>query len=173
MKAATDNAEELKLTLTRVMNRARQDAITTEIMEIVGGAEAMKSDGAGGDIPGAVYLDAMAATAAGLAPSATATAARPAASGASRYKTDDLKIVEGVGPAIEKLLQDAGISTWRQLADTPVEQLRTVLRDAGSRFGMHDPTTWPRQAGLAADGRFDELQTLQAELSGGRDAAGN
>ncbi len=41
MKAATDNAEELKTHLTRVMNRARQDAITTEIMEIVGGAEAL------------------------------------------------------------------------------------------------------------------------------------
>ncbi len=41
MKAATDNAEELKTNLTRVMNRARQDAITTEIMEIVGGAEAL------------------------------------------------------------------------------------------------------------------------------------
>lgn len=41
MKAATDNAEDLKTTLSRVMNRARQDAITTEIMEIVGGAEAM------------------------------------------------------------------------------------------------------------------------------------
>jgi F-type H+-transporting ATPase subunit gamma len=44
MKAATDNAEELKKTLARVMNRARQDAITTEIMEIVGGAEALASD---------------------------------------------------------------------------------------------------------------------------------
>jgi len=42
MKAATDNAEELILTLTRSMNRARQDAITTEIMEIVGGAEALR-----------------------------------------------------------------------------------------------------------------------------------
>jgi F-type H+-transporting ATPase subunit gamma len=42
MKSATDNAEELKTTLTRIMNRARQDAITTEIMEIVGGAEALK-----------------------------------------------------------------------------------------------------------------------------------
>jgi F-type H+-transporting ATPase subunit gamma len=41
MKAATDNAEELIRHLTRVMNRARQDAITTEIMEIVGGAEAL------------------------------------------------------------------------------------------------------------------------------------
>lgn len=42
MKAATDNADELKTTLTRIMNRARQDAITTEIMEIVGGAEALR-----------------------------------------------------------------------------------------------------------------------------------
>jgi F-type H+-transporting ATPase subunit gamma len=42
MAAATDNADELIRTLTRVMNRARQDAITTEIMEIVGGAEALR-----------------------------------------------------------------------------------------------------------------------------------
>jgi F-type H+-transporting ATPase subunit gamma len=42
MAAATDNADELIQTLTRVMNRARQDAITTEIMEIVGGAEALR-----------------------------------------------------------------------------------------------------------------------------------
>ena len=41
MKAATDNAEDLKTNLTRIMNRARQDSITTEIMEIVSGAEAM------------------------------------------------------------------------------------------------------------------------------------
>jgi F-type H+-transporting ATPase subunit gamma len=46
MKAATDNAEELILTYRRRMNRARQDSITTEIMEIVGGAEAL-SQGAG------------------------------------------------------------------------------------------------------------------------------
>ena len=43
MKAATDNAEELIISLSRVMNRARQDAITGEIMEIVGGAEALHS----------------------------------------------------------------------------------------------------------------------------------
>ena len=43
MKAATDNADELIRSLSRVMNRARQDAITTEIMEIVGGAEALQA----------------------------------------------------------------------------------------------------------------------------------
>jgi len=48
MKAASDNADELIKTLSRIMNRARQDSITTEIMEIVGGAEAMRQ-GQGGD----------------------------------------------------------------------------------------------------------------------------
>ena len=43
MKSATDNADDLITRLTRVMNRARQDAITTEIMEIVSGAEALRS----------------------------------------------------------------------------------------------------------------------------------
>ncbi len=42
MKSATENAEEMIVKLSRVMNRARQDAITTEIMEIVGGAEALR-----------------------------------------------------------------------------------------------------------------------------------
>ncbi|MGZ4690749.1 MAG: F0F1 ATP synthase subunit gamma [Acidimicrobiia bacterium] len=46
MKAATDNADELIKSLTRVMNRARQEQITTEIMEIVGGAEALRGGGA-------------------------------------------------------------------------------------------------------------------------------
>ena len=50
MKSATDNAEELIKNLSRIMNRARQDAITTEIMEIVGGAEAL-SAGDDGESP--------------------------------------------------------------------------------------------------------------------------
>ena len=52
MKSATDNAEDLITSLARVMNRARQDAITTEIMEVVGGAEALRTGTAGhGDEP--------------------------------------------------------------------------------------------------------------------------
>ncbi len=44
MKSATDNASTLITNLTRVMNRARQESITTEIMEIVGGAEALAGE---------------------------------------------------------------------------------------------------------------------------------
>ena len=50
MKAATDNAEDLIVALSREMNQARQASITTEIMEIVGGAEALSGDGESSDI---------------------------------------------------------------------------------------------------------------------------
>jgi len=57
MKAATDNAEDLILTYTRSMNRARQDSITTEIMEIVGGAEALSSGESSSDGGEADYYE--------------------------------------------------------------------------------------------------------------------
>ena len=44
MAAASENADELVRTLSRMMNRVRQDSITTEIMEIVGGAEALRQE---------------------------------------------------------------------------------------------------------------------------------
>ena len=44
MAAASENADELVRTLSRMVNRARQDSITTEIMEIVGGAEALRQE---------------------------------------------------------------------------------------------------------------------------------
>ena len=53
MKSATDNAEELIKNLARIMNRARQDSITTEIMEIVSGAEAL----GGGKEKNVSYID--------------------------------------------------------------------------------------------------------------------
>jgi len=57
MKAATDNAEELIIKLSRAMNRARQDAITTEIMEIVSGAEALGGDDDDDSVPLDVLLN--------------------------------------------------------------------------------------------------------------------
>ncbi len=58
MAAATDNAEELIKKYSRIMNRARQDTITTEIMEIVGGAEALRAASAGEDAGLAIALEA-------------------------------------------------------------------------------------------------------------------
>ncbi len=81
---------------------------------------------------------------------------------------DDLKKVEGIGPKIEGLLNDAGIYTWRQLANTKVEFIKEVLDKAGPRYRIHDPGTWPKQAEMAADGLWDELKKWQDELDGGK-----
>jgi F-type H+-transporting ATPase subunit gamma len=49
MKSATDNADELIKSLTRLANAARQAEITQEISEIVGGADALASASAGSE----------------------------------------------------------------------------------------------------------------------------
>ena len=81
---------------------------------------------------------------------------------------DDLKIVEGIGPKIESLLNEAGINTWSDLANTEVDKVREILAAAGKRYATHDPTTWPEQAKLAAAGDFDRLKAWQDELDGGK-----
>ncbi len=85
-----------------------------------------------------------------------------------RYKQDDLKAVEGVGPKIAELLLNGGIKTWRELANTDVARIQQILDDAGSRYKLADPGTWPKQAELAADGKWDELQEYQDFLDGGK-----
>ena len=82
--------------------------------------------------------------------------------------SDDLTIIEGIGPAIGELINAAGVTTWAQLASTTVEQIREVLNQAGGQYAAHDPTTWPQQAQMAADGLFDELKAWQDQLDGGR-----
>ena len=84
-------------------------------------------------------------------------------------KLDDLKIVEGVGPKIETLLKDSGISTWAELAEASEERLKEILDAAGPRYQIHDPSTWPAQAKFAAEGKWDELKEYQEVLIGGRD----
>ncbi|MCR9289324.1 hypothetical protein OAF63_01235 [Saprospiraceae bacterium] len=81
---------------------------------------------------------------------------------------DNLKKIEGIGPKIEKLLNEAGVMTFNDLAKAKLTLLKTVLDNAGSRFKMHDPTTWSQQAKLAAKGDWDKLNTLQKELKGGK-----
>jgi predicted flap endonuclease-1-like 5' DNA nuclease len=82
---------------------------------------------------------------------------------------DDLKRIEGIGPKISSLLQAAGILTFAQLAEADVSQLNEILAAAGLG-ALADPTTWPQQAGLAAAGEWDALESLQEKLKGGRRA---
>jgi predicted flap endonuclease-1-like 5' DNA nuclease len=81
---------------------------------------------------------------------------------------DDLKVVEGVGPKIEEILQGAGIASWKALATATPERLRSILDNAGPQYQVHDPSSWPQQAVLALGGHWDTLRTLQDNLRGGQ-----
>lgn len=87
---------------------------------------------------------------------------------AAAAEPDDLTKIEGIGPKVQGMLNDAGISTFAELASRAPEQLSEILDAAGSIYKAMDKTSWPKQAALAADGKWEELQTLQDELVGGR-----
>ena len=82
-------------------------------------------------------------------------------------KADDLKIIEGIGPKLESILKEAGITDWKVLAASDPDKIREILEGAGSRFKMFNPTTWPKQAQMAVDGQWDELEAYQDRLDGG------
>lgn len=90
----------------------------------------------------------------------------PAAGLPTAVKLDDLTIVEGIGPKVSSVLNNAGIMTLVQLAEAAPEQLKAILEKEGLQF--MDPGTWGEQARLAAKGKMAELEALQQELKGGR-----
>jgi large subunit ribosomal protein L27 len=87
----------------------------------------------------------------------------------AKVKADDLKIIEGVGPKIAEILANGGLDTWQKVADATPDQIRALLEEAGSRYRMHNPETWPKQAALAASGKWEELNDYQDRLQGGVD----
>jgi large subunit ribosomal protein L21 len=93
-----------------------------------------------------------------------ATAPKAAAK-KSTGKADDLKKVEGIGPKIASTLVEAGITTFADLAKTKPEAIAEII--SGVR-GNHVTDTWPAQAKLAAEGKWDELKKWQDELDGGK-----
>ena len=86
-----------------------------------------------------------------------------------KIKENDLKIVEGIGPKIEALFNDAGIKTWHALSESTVDRLQSILDAAGENYAIHNPGTWPKQALLAYQGKWQELKDWQEALDGGKE----
>ncbi|MDO1512579.1 50S ribosomal protein L21 [Maribacter confluentis] len=97
------------------------------------------------------------------APVDVSVASKPKAKKATA-KGDDLKKIEGIGPKIAETLNAAGISTFAELAKTDAAKISEIIADVR---GNHVTDTWPKQAELAADGKWEELQKWQDELDGG------
>ncbi len=88
------------------------------------------------------------------------------ASSKKAVSADDLKKVEGIGPKIAETLIAAGISTYAELAKTDSAKIDEIIGDVR---GNHVTDTWPAQAKLAAEGKWDELKKWQDELDGGKE----
>ncbi len=85
---------------------------------------------------------------------------------AKKDAADDLKKIEGIGPKIAEVLGEAGVTTYAGLAKMDRDAIKAIL-DTVSTLKSKEPKTWPQQAKLAADGKWDELKVLQDELMGG------
>ena len=111
----------------------------------------------------------MASSFAGAAASAIVfdAAAAKAAFG-KKIRDNDLTVVEGIGPKIQELFHNFDVKTWASLAATSVAKCEEVLESGGARFKMHNPKTWPEQASLAAEGKWQKLKDWQDALDGGR-----
>ena len=81
-----------------------------------------------------------------------------------RGVADDLTQITGIGRKVQALLYIHGIDQWAKLAITEVNQLKEILHGAGERFRRHDPSSWPKQAELAAAGKWDDLKAYQDTL---------
>jgi len=79
---------------------------------------------------------------------------------------DDLEKIEGIGPKIAVVLGEAGVTTFKQLSEMDGDAIKAIL-DTVSTLKSKEPKTWPQQAKLATDGKWDELKVLQDELMGG------
>ena len=105
---------------------------------------------------------------------ASVAAAKPAAAkkavkvrGKARDGSDDLELIEGIGPKIAELLKGAGIDTFDALAKAPVEKVQEVLEAGGNQFNLAKPETWAEQAALAAAGDWAAFDQLTEALVGG------
>lgn len=79
---------------------------------------------------------------------------------------DDLVKIEGIGPKVAKVLKDAGVTTFDELAHAKIADLQKILNEAGMQ--MMNPEGWVDQAKLAAKGDWAAFEKLQDELKGGR-----
>lgn len=82
---------------------------------------------------------------------------------ASRKK-NDLRLIEGIGPKLEKLLLAANITTFKKLAGASKKKLREIVAGAGPRYKSCDPSSWQEQARLAGEEKWSDLERLQLEL---------
>jgi predicted flap endonuclease-1-like 5' DNA nuclease len=70
---------------------------------------------------------------------------------------DDLKVIKGIGPVLEKSLNDLGITAYEQLAKMTIKDVTSVLASAGINTKIYDLSGWKAQAKLALKGDMEAV----------------
>jgi len=81
---------------------------------------------------------------------------------------DDLTVIEGIGPKINELFNNAGFYTFAQVSKMSEAQMQKILDDAGPKFRLAKPGTWAAQAALCNDNKWTELKDWQDKLKHGQ-----
>jgi small subunit ribosomal protein S2 len=79
----------------------------------------------------------------------------------------DLTRIEGIGPKTAEALSNAGLDSFEALSGSDPERIKEILAEASSRLAHLDPGSWPKQAKMAAEGKWDELKEWQDSVKGG------
>ena len=156
----------------------RQNFTQVEIQSINGKGAVAKKKAAPAKKVKAADSDADAKTAKKAATPKKTAEKKPAAKKAAPKKAapvkksakksaDDLTKIEGIGPKASEALVAAGLATFADLSKAKVPAIQKILDESDGKFGMMKPATWPKQAKMAADGKWDELKKWQDEMDGG------
>lgn len=156
---------------TTIDNSAELNRLETQNLKLKADLDACNKRIASPPITAATSTN-LGASAASFASGAVITKAFDAAAAKAVFgktiKQDDLKIVEGIGPKIEGMFKDSGIKTWKSLSEASVADCKKVLNTGGKRYQIHDPASWPMQAKMCYEGKWDNLLKWQEEHKHGK-----
>ena len=82
-------------------------------------------------------------------------------------KVDDLTKIEGIGPKAAEALIGKGIDSYAALSKASPDKIKGMLTETSARMAHLDPSSWPKQAKMAADEKWDELKEWQDNVKGG------
>lgn len=180
MRNASENSDVLVEGLTLVYNKARQQSITSEILDIVGGVEALKGskpkrdadDGSSSSRNGRAAAIANAAEKISATLGSFVKAADEQIGSIAqtlRGEDDDFTMIEGIGNKVANALKSGGITSFKQLAESTAAELEHIVKELQGVRIVGDAGTWPKQAKFIIDGDMDGLKAYQDRLVSGRE----
>jgi len=100
-------------------------------------------------------------------PAASTSKPKAPAKKVSASKVEDLTKIEGIGPKTAEALNNAGVDSYEKLSKQKPDAIREILTAASTRLAHLDPGSWPKQAKMAADDKWDELKKWQDNAKAG------